>query len=304
MLVGTDYGRADPRPPHLAQVGAGGEGLEQGLEAARADPSAEPVVDRVPRAELARPVPPPDAGASPVRDGLEEQAVGQDGRPAAPEPLGPLDVRAEDRPEAVREQVPPGVRASRGRRVRRNRISDKGQERLHALITSGPVSDVWTGIVQAWDSTANAWINRGEVKAREANAGMLVVGMRHIGIRYGITEAGDWVYQCVGSPKSSGYGYDHPYPVGYYGTYGNYGTYSNYGYYGGYPVGYSYPVGYYGTYDGQYGGYESYRNTGGCCGKLTTKTIATGIASASLDCTTGAITITPTTETITYYEPA
>jgi hypothetical protein len=116
VLVGADHRGVDQDAADLAQVGVRGQQFEQALQAARADPAAEAVVDRVPAAEVAGQVPPRHAGAGPGENRLEEQPVGQLGRPAADELLGLDDERFEDGPVFVREQVPHGVVPREGRK--------------------------------------------------------------------------------------------------------------------------------------------------------------------------------------------
>jgi hypothetical protein len=111
VLVGPDDGGVDEDPAELPQVRVGRRGREQAGEVAGRDPPAEPVVHGVPRSELGGQVPPRDAGAGQVQEGLEELAVGQDRRLAAAVLAGRCDERLQGRPEVVREHVPHGIRS-------------------------------------------------------------------------------------------------------------------------------------------------------------------------------------------------
>src|SRR5215212_5578325 len=65
--------------PGVPEGRVGGQGLEQPAQRAGGDPAAEPVVHRVPGAELAGQVAPRGAGAGQVQQGLEEVALGEEG---------------------------------------------------------------------------------------------------------------------------------------------------------------------------------------------------------------------------------
>ena len=113
--MGAEGGSIDQHASDLAQVRRVGQQDEKLLEAAGADPSAQPVVDGIPGAELAGQVSPRNARPCPEEDGLEEHPIGQLGWLATGVLFGLFDKRSEDHPMSIGEHVSHGVPPQKNR---------------------------------------------------------------------------------------------------------------------------------------------------------------------------------------------
>lgn len=105
MFVGANDGGVDERAADIIEVGIVGEGFEEASHVARGDPATEAVVDGIPGTKLGGQIPPGDAGASPVEEGLEEEPVGNGGALAAFVASDLADQGFHDGPQVVADEV-------------------------------------------------------------------------------------------------------------------------------------------------------------------------------------------------------
>lgn len=109
MLVGSDDRRVDEYPPNVAEVRCLGEEFEKGEQTTGIDPATETLIHRQPATELGGKIPPGDAGAGYVEQGLEEHPLGQFRFLTAPVAGHLTHAGPEHRPRLVCELVTHGI---------------------------------------------------------------------------------------------------------------------------------------------------------------------------------------------------
>ena len=94
---------------HVAERRGVGESVKESGQPSRIDPAAEPLVHGQPAAELAREIPPRNAGAGDIQNRLEEHPLGQFRFLPAAVPWNFEKKVVENRPRLVRELVSHGI---------------------------------------------------------------------------------------------------------------------------------------------------------------------------------------------------
>ena len=107
--MSADDGAVDEQATDFSELRSVGQEFEESPEAAGLDPATEAVVDRIPGSELTGQIAPGNAGAGPVEQRLEEEAIREQRSGAALVLFGLLDERLEVLPEFVRKLVTHGI---------------------------------------------------------------------------------------------------------------------------------------------------------------------------------------------------